>query len=449
LNGFLAAIGLRFADAETEQAFRRNYAESIIVIQRAGLTLGLVIMAMFLVRDVELAALLGPGPLTFRLFVIIPFFAVSLALTFTPWAIKHHQAFFLIISVTLIFLTFQLFSMAIGTAGMAQGTVGIVDPRFGFRTMSAMLLMIGVVMLSGLRFEYAIWCGIAVIVGWWLDPQTSGLEPVFWRPSFIQIIATFLLSAGASYWIERIQRDQFAARRALDAERAHSERLLSYTIPAHALARLKRGDEQIADAFLEAVVLFVDLAGFTDISKRIGPRQTVRVLDRIFTAFDAIVARAGLERVKTMGDGYLVIGGAGEQKQGDLEKAARAARGMIREVSEAAGEFRLPLALRVGLHVGPVIGGVIGRDRPTYDYWGDTLNIASRLEVTGEPGQIHCSEAVYWRLRNVYDFEARGPIELKGYSRVDTFYLHERTALRAGDASGITAPANADEEPTR
>jgi class 3 adenylate cyclase len=371
--------------------------------------------------------------------VIIPYFVGSLALTFTPWAVRYHQTFFLICALTLIGLTFALFTMAIGNTG-------IIDPRFGFRTMSSMLLMIGVIMLSGLRFEYAIWCGIAVLAGWSLDEQTRKLEIGLWQPAFIQLFATFLLTGGAAYWIERVQRSQFLTLRALDEERAHTERLLSYSMPAHAIARLKRGEKQIADAFLEVVVLFVDLAGFTDVSKRIGPRQTVRVLDHVFTSFDEIVGRAGLDRLKTMGDGYLVIGGAGEQRQGDLNKAAQAAREMIEAVTKAGETFRLPLALRVGLHVGPVIGGVIGRERPTYDYWGDTLNIASRLEVTGEPGTIHCSEAVYWRLRGAYDFEPRGPIELKGYSRVETYYLTERAALPRADASGITS--RTDEKPT-
>jgi class 3 adenylate cyclase len=170
------------------------------------------------------------------------------------------------------------------------------------------------------------------------------------------------------------------------------------------------------------------------------------VLDHIFTAFDEIVAQAGLDRVKTMGDGYLAIGGTGEQRQGDLGKAADAAREMIAAVGRAAGEFGLPLALRAGLHVGPVIGGVIGRERPTYDYWGDTLNIASRLEATAESGSIHCSEAVYWRLRGTYAFEARGPIELKGYSRVETYYLVERpSALQGDEPSGIRAREGANE----
>lgn len=438
MHGFLKLIGLRFEDSAVEAAFRIDHARALIPIQRAGLTLGLVIMTLFLLRDIELTELLGTGPLMFRLFVIIPFFMISLALTFSPWVIRYHQPFFLACALILIALTFVLFSMAVGNVGMADGTVGVIDPRFGFRTMSAMLLMTGVVLLSGLRFEYAMACGLAVITGWIFDEQTAKLDMAFWRPSFIQIFASFLLASGAAFWIERVLRAQFSVRRALDQERAHSERLLSYSVPKHALERLKRGEQQVADAYLEVVVLFVDLAGFTDMSKRIGPRQTVRVLDRIFTAFDEIVARAGLDRLKTMGDGYLVIGGAGEQRADDLDKAAQAAREMIDEVARAAGEVRLPLALRVGLHVGPLIGGVIGRERPTYDYWGDTLNIASRLQVTGEPGDIHCSEAVYWRLRSAWAFDARGPIELKGYATMATYNLG--APLPAASASGINAP---------
>ena len=153
------------------------------------------------------------------------------------------------------------------------------------------------------------------------------------------------------------------------------------------------------------------------------------MLDRIFTSFDAIVERNGLERLKTVGDGYIAIGGTNDKGQDDLTAGARAAHEMLNAVAEAAAAFRVPLALRVGLHVGPVIGGVIGRERPTYDYWGDTLNIASRLETTAEPGFVHCSEAVYWRLRGTWSFEPRGPIELKGYTKVETYYLHHPAAV--------------------
>jgi class 3 adenylate cyclase len=354
--------------------------------------------------------------LMFRLFAMVPFLAAGLGLTFTPWMKKFHQPVFFAYCIGFIALIHILYSFAMPT--------GPTDPRYGFRAMSSMLTIVGVVALSGLRFEYAIVCALAVVTGWAVTASSSGLSDVLWQPTLVQLSAMSLLAAGVCYWIERSHRLQFAARLALDDERAHTERLLSYSMPPRALKRLKRGDNDIADAFLEAVVLFVDLAGFTDISKRIGPRETVRVLDHIFSQFDAIVARHGLERVKTMGDGYIAIGGTSDRAQDDLTAAARVAHEMLKSVEHSAAEFRLPLGLRVGFHVGPVIGGVIGRERPTYDYWGDTLNIASRLETTGEPGFVHCSEAVYWRLRGTCSFEPRGPIELKGYTKVETFYLH-------------------------
>jgi len=223
--------------------------------------------------------------------------------------------------------------------------------------------------------------------------------------------------------VEATLRQQFLARQSLDAERARSDELLRAALPAHAADRLKRGEQNIADAFIDATVLFTDLVGFTDLSKRIGPKETVRVLDHIFSRFDEIVAEHGLDRVKTMGDGYLAIGGTSGEPRGGAEDAAKAALDMIAAVEDARAQFGMPLALRIGLHVGPVIGGVVGDRRPTYDYWGDTLNIASRLESTGVAGRVHCSEAAFWRLGKTYRFDARGPIELEGYATVQSYLL--------------------------
>lgn len=415
LDQALALLGLRFADGAVEARFRSDFSRTVLPVQRAGLTLGIVVMGLFVVRDVQLTSVLGAEPLMFRLFVMIPYLAAGLGLTFTQWMRRFHQPTFFAYCIGLIVIIHVLYSFAMPT--------GPTDPRYGFRAMSSMLTIIGVVTLSGLRFEYALVCAVTVVAGWAATASSSGLADALWQPTLVQLTATSLLSCGTCYWIERSHRLQYAARLALDDERAHTERLLSYSVPQRALTRMKRGDTDIADAFLEAIVLIVDLAGFTDLSKRIGPRETVRVLDRIFSAFDAIVAHHGLERLKTVGDGYIVIGGTNERRQDELPLAARAAHEMLAAVATAAAEFRLPLALRVGLHVGPVIGGVIGRERPTYDYWGDTLNIASRLEATGEPGHVHCSEAVYWRLRASWAFEPRGPIELKGYTKVETYYL--------------------------
>jgi class 3 adenylate cyclase len=424
LYRLLSVLGLRFPDIEMETRFRKDFGDTVLPVQRAGLILGLIVMAIFTIRDVQLSATIGQGPLMFRLFIIIPFFALGLLISFMPWVRRHHQLFFFTFAVGLIVVIHILYTFAQPT--------GPTDPRYGFRTMSSMLLIVGVAALSGLRFEYAVTAAIGVIVAWFWSTSSLDLERALWAPTLAQLVAMTLLAGGVSYWIERSHRLQFAARQALHDERALSERLLSYSMPSRALARLKKGDQQIADAFLEAVVIFVDLAGFTDLSKRIGPRETVRILDHVFTQFDDIIGRYGLERVKTMGDGYIAIGGTGDRRQDDLRMAASAARDMVDAVAHAAKSSGLPLALRVGMHVGPVIGGVIGRERPTYDYWGDTLNIASRLETTSEPGRVHCSEAVYWRLRHTWTFTERGLTELKGYTSAETYYLD--TPLSTGAA---------------
>ena len=417
MASFAAAIGLRFPDGPTEEKFRGDFSRSVLPIQRAGLTLGLIVMALFTIRDVQLILAVGSEPLMFRLFVLIPYLAFGLGLTYSPWMKRFHQGTFFVFCLGLIVLVHILYTFAPPT--------GITDPRYGFRAMSSMLLIVGVVAMSGLRFEYAMVCAVATVVGWFWLAVGDSAHMSLWPPTLVQLAAITVLAGGVCYWIERSHRLQFAARLALDQERAYTERLLSYSLPPRAIARLKRGDQDIADAFLEAAVLFVDLAGFTDLSKGIGPRETVRVIDRIFSSFDDVVARHGLERLKTVGDGYIAIGGTNDQGHDALAASARAAHEMIDTVKSAAEAFNLPLALRVGLHVGPVIGGVIGRERPTYDYWGDTLNIASRLETTGEPGRVHCSEAVYWRLRGEWPFEERGPMELKGYATVETYNLRQ------------------------
>jgi class 3 adenylate cyclase len=195
------------------------------------------------------------------------------------------------------------------------------------------------------------------------------------------------------------------------------------------------GERTIADSYAEAVILFADLAQFTVMSKRIGPRATVQVLDHMFTAFDDIAAQHKLERVKTVGDGYILVGGTAGNASGTVEDATRASLRLLRAAEDAAKRFQLDLSIRIGLHIGPVIGGVVGRQRPTYDYWGDTVNLASRLETSADDGEIHCSEAVYWRLQRDWRFECKGVSDLKGVGPVAIYRLLEPVVQPANDST--------------
>jgi adenylate cyclase len=216
------------------------------------------------------------------------------------------------------------------------------------------------------------------------------------------------------------------AYRLLEAERARSERLLRNMLPAPIAERLKQRQEVIADASPQVTVLFADIADFTPHAERSPPEATVAFLNELFSQFDALTEARGLEKIKTIGDAYMVAGGLPDPMPDHAGAAAELALGML----EVAARQRLPdggpVRLRIGLHSGPVVAGVIGRRRFSYDLWGDTVNTASRMETTGVPGCIQVTERTRDLLGERYLFQERGMIRVKGKGKVRTYFLSGR-----------------------
>ena len=224
---------------------------------------------------------------------------------------------------------------------------------------------------------------------------------------------------------------QYAVR-ARDAAFARSEGLLLNVLPKTIAERLKREPGVIAEAHAEVTVLFADIVDFTPFSERTEPARVVGVLDEIFRAFDALAERHGLEKIKTIGDAYMVAAGLPESRADHAEAMAEMALDMQVEFGRLCESLGLDLAIRIGMDSGPVIAGVIGRHKFTYDLWGDTVNTASRMESHGLAGRIQVSEETHRRLRNRYEFEERGEIELKGKGRRRAYLLVGRQATEAG-----------------
>jgi class 3 adenylate cyclase len=212
-------------------------------------------------------------------------------------------------------------------------------------------------------------------------------------------------------------------RRELDLEREKSERLLLNVLPAPIAARLKQTEGVIADGFPEVTVLFADIVDFTSRSERIAPEQVVEVLNDLFSAFDRLARQRGLEKIKTIGDAYMVVGGLPEPRPDHAEAVAEMALTMLEEVAGRSDPSGRPLAVRIGIDTGPVVAGVIGTSRFSYDLWGDTVNTASRMESHGVPGCIQVTGRTYRRLRDRYRFQRRGPIPVKGKGDVVTYFL--------------------------
>jgi class 3 adenylate cyclase len=212
-------------------------------------------------------------------------------------------------------------------------------------------------------------------------------------------------------------------RRALQREEERSERLLLNVLPQSIAARLKQHEDLIADGFPEVTVLFADLVDFTRRSRDATPERVVQVLDELFTAFDQLTRRHRLEKIKTIGDAYMVAGGLPDRRPGHAQAVADMALAMRDEVAGRTDPSGQPLQVRIGIDTGPVVAGVIGQDKFSYDLWGDTVNTASRMESTGVPGCIQVTARTYQRLRDGYRLQRRGPVAVKGKGEMVTWFL--------------------------
>jgi adenylate cyclase len=200
----------------------------------------------------------------------------------------------------------------------------------------------------------------------------------------------------------------------LQAERANAERLLLNTLPRPIAERMKRGEINIADQHPDVTVLVADLVGFTTLTTHIGPDQVVYLLNEIFSGFDVIAEKHGLEKIKTIGDAYMVAGGIPVPRSDHAEAIAQMALDLQQEIERFNRAYNTSIHLRIGISSGPVIAGVIGRRKFTYDLWGDTVNLACRLESLAQPGGILVSDTTYERLKQKYRFEDGRSVSIKG-----------------------------------
>ena len=227
----------------------------------------------------------------------------------------------------------------------------------------------------------------------------------------------------ALYYRHRVDR----AEAELAEQHARAEALLLNILPSETAERLKAGEKVIADDADDVSVLFADLVDSTSLADALAPGDLVEVLNRVFSAFDDLTDRHGLEKVKTVGDAYIAVGGLPTPDPNHLESAAKLALALRDEIHRHSVPGLGPLEIRLGLHAGPVVAGVIGKRKFSYDIWGDTVNTAARMESTGVPGEVQVTAIVQERLQHGFDFVPRGEITVKGKGQMETFLLRPRT----------------------
>ena len=208
------------------------------------------------------------------------------------------------------------------------------------------------------------------------------------------------------------------------AAEARVDELLTNAIPSPIAARLRRGERQIADRYPATTIVFADLVSFTPWAQRTPPERVVAVLDELFTAFDNLAIANGLEKIKTIGDAYMAVAGAPEPRPDHAAAAVEFARAMLDAVASMRDRLGIELGIRVGIASGPVVGGVIGQRRLTFDLWGDTVNLASRLESSGIPGRIQVAASTRDLLGPLYSLEER-EVDIKGMGRLTAYLVLE------------------------
>jgi guanylate cyclase len=305
---------------------------------------------------------------------------------------------------------------------------------------------IGAVLFQGPR-EAVPWFGAyaaLTAVSGLIDGMLAAGAPAI--PTWLIVVFFVMNITGVSVTTFTLLR-YFALERAhalsaLNREHERSESLLLSILPKPIADRLKRNPAAIADGYPEATVLFADIVDFTRASAALDPEALVAWLNDLFSVFDGLVERYGLEKIKTIGDAYMAASGLPTPRPDHAECAAEMALAMREEIARRTTPDGQPLRMRIGLHTGRVVAGVIGTRRFIYDLWGDTVNTASRMESHGLPNAIQVTDAAYRRLMHRYEFKPRGTVEVKGKGEMATYLLIGRKVLPAGTRGEATTPAS-------
>ena len=309
-------------------------------------------------------------------------------------------------------------------------SAGGVLPGYG---VSAVLLLFAYGFVSRTRFIYAALRSAAIGMGF-------TVAAVNYRGPGSLLIDAFILGAAifgtllALRLLEQSRRRVFVQdlviaeqSTALAQEKEQTDRLLLNVLPERISARLRDGEHTIADKYPAVSVLFADIVGFTPMVARLSPAEVIELLSGLFASFDELTDERGLEKIKTIGDAYMVAAGLPEPMADHAERAVDLGVAMIDAAKRLAPAARDGACLlRVGVHSGPVVAGVIGRRKFAFDVWGDTVNVASRLESQGVPNRVHISRATWLLVRDRFEAEPRGPLRLRGLGAIQTYAVTGR-----------------------
>ncbi|HKY59563.1 MAG TPA: adenylate/guanylate cyclase domain-containing protein [Gemmatimonadota bacterium] len=426
-------LTLRFASDALEERFLRQWQEQAVRHTRAVLLLTIYLYGVYALLDWAIF------PQYFERFAelragVCALTGAVFAATYFPW---FPRARTWLLSLVLVVATAGVLAM------LATGSPRVQSLYFP----GIVLIILGAHALFRLRFPLLVALSVGILISYDLQILLVGTSRDILMAGNFALVSATLMGLFASYNLERYARIGFWKTALVEEERERSERLLLNILPGPIARRLKSDPGPLADAFDEASILFADLVGFTELSSTMPPEELVRFLNSVFTEFDQVARRYGIEKIKTIGDAYMAVAGVPVAQPDHVERIAEAAlamRGLVERHDLAApnGEGQKPIALRFGIATGPVVAGVVGESKFIYDLWGDTVTTASRMESHGQAGWIQVTEPVYERLHDRYAFRPLGTVPIKGKGSMPTYLLEGRLETSEAVSSDRLAGRN-------
>jgi class 3 adenylate cyclase len=402
-----------------EKAFRRYHSRNSLVIARFGIFLTVLLYVLFAALDVYAAPLSRQTLWFIRFVIVVPPLLGILIFSFHP--------VFLRILQPMMFLV-----VLIGASGILA-MIDIIESRgeLGFQTyyIGLMLVIMAAHTVYRLRFFHALLASCLVMAGYesiaimHQKLLHSGESISLFITTNFFFSSSMILGMAASYFIEVYIRRVFVQRIRLAQEEEKSNRLLFNLLPREIAATLKEREGTIAEHFDNASVLFADLVDFTSLSARMKPQEVVSLLNEIFSHFDDLAGQCGLEKIKTIGDCYMVAAGVPQGRNDHAQVLVRVGLAMLSYVEGRSFCDGRRIALRVGINSGPVVAGVIGRKKFIYDLWGDTVNVANRMESHGTSGRLQITESTYELIKNDFICEPKGSVEVKGKGMMPIWHV--------------------------
>lgn len=416
---------LRFPD-DVEAQFRKDYHANTVSTTRLALVLGLFLYSIFGILDIYAVPISKSFVWFIRFGIVTPVSVLALAASYLPAFQRHVQV---------------LMGSVVAVSGL--GIVAMIamarEAEFGSKFYFSGLILVSMWAygLSRLRFWHAIIANLVIMAGYefasiemkhLLESETGIV--IFTMHNFFFVGAN-VIGMVASYNLERYTRRDFLQKYTIQAERDQADKLLYNVLPERIAERLKQSSETIAEEFSAATVLFADIVNFTPISARFGPHEVVDMLDELFTHFDGLVDKYGVEKIQVAGDGYMVAAGVPTPRPDHASVLARLALDMLEYVRREQFLGGRHIDIRIGLNSGPLIAGVIGRKKYFYALWGDMVNTASRMESHGESGKIQITRATYELIRDEFECEYIGEITIKGKGKMEAWRLLGRKPERS------------------